>query len=284
MPTSIVKKTVGSNDPKIVSDFIAFYSGLSKTKIKAAMNKGAAWLKPQGGKRRRIRRATANLNVGDRLELYYDDKLLALVPPQANCLSDQRYYSVWYKPAGLLSQGTMYADHCCLMRQVEIFFRPQRKVFLVHRLDREVSGIVILAHGKTAAAKLSHLFQKSRITKIYRAEVLGNPVPEKQSGRIDLPLDGKPAVTDYEVEAYESQKNTATVRVLTRTGRYHQIRRHFEQIGHPVMGDPRYGRGNKNTDGMKLTAVALQFRCPFKKRTMVFENNKHDTQRNDKQH
>jgi len=81
MPASIVKKTVGRNDPKIVSDFIAFYSDLSKTKIKAAMNKGAAWLKPKGGKRRRNRRATANLNVGDRLEFYYDDKLLALIPP-----------------------------------------------------------------------------------------------------------------------------------------------------------------------------------------------------------
>lgn len=271
MPKSIVKKTVGSSDPKIASDFIAFYSGLSKTKIKAAMNKGAAWLKPKGGKRRRIRRATASLHVGDRLELFYDDELLALTPPQANCLSDQQYYSVWYKPAGLLSQGNMYGDHCCLMRQAEIFFRLQRKVFLVHRLDREVSGIVILAHSKTAAAKLSHLFQKSRITKIYRAEVLGNLVPEGQSGRIDLPLDGKAAVTDYEVEAYESEKNTSTVRVFTRTGRYHQIRRHFDQIDHPVIGDPRYGSGNKNTDGMKLTAVALQFRCPFKRRTMVFD-------------
>ena len=237
------------------------------------MNKGAAWLKPEGGKRQRIRRATARLHVGDRLELFYDDDLLALVPPQANCLSDQQYYSVWNKPAGLLSQGNNYGDHCCLMRQAEIFFRPRRKVFLVHRLDREASGIMVLAHSKTAAAKLSHLFQKNRITKIYRAEVLGNLTPEKQSNRIDSPLDGKPAITDYEVEAYEPDKNTSTVRVSTRTGRYHQIRRHFEQIGHPVMGDPRYGRGNKNSDGMKLTAVALQFHCPFKRRTMIFENN-----------
>jgi|GEM_PF-3995806 len=100
MPTNILKKTVGRSDPKIASEFIAFYSGHSKTKIKAAMNKGAAWLKSKSGKRRRIRRATANLNIGDRLELYYDDKLLASVPPQANCLSDQQYYSVWYETDG----------------------------------------------------------------------------------------------------------------------------------------------------------------------------------------
>jgi len=81
----------------------------------------------------------------------------------------------------------------------------------------------------------------------------------------------KPTVTDYEVEVYESEKNTSTVRVSIRTGRYHLIRRHFEQIGHPVMGDPRYGRGNINTDGMKLKAMALQFRCPFKRRTINFD-------------
>jgi tRNA pseudouridine32 synthase/23S rRNA pseudouridine746 synthase len=56
-----------------------------------------------------------------------------------------------------------------------------------------------------------------------------------------------------------------------RTGRKHQIRRHFEMIGHPVIDDPRYGKDNKNTEGLQLVATALEFECPFNKKRMVFE-------------
>jgi len=58
--------------------------------------------------------------------------------------------------------------------------------------------------------------------------------------------------------------------VQIRTGRLHQIRRHFDLIGHPVMGDPRYGTGNKNKEGLQLEADQLRFICPFAKREVVF--------------
>ena len=80
------------------------------------------------------------------------------------------------------------------------------------------------------------------------------------AGRIDLPLDGRAATTD-----------TSLVDVVMRTGRRHQLRRHFAMVGFPVMGDPRYGENNKNTDGLKLTAGGLEFTCPFSGRSMVFQ-------------
>jgi tRNA pseudouridine32 synthase/23S rRNA pseudouridine746 synthase len=57
---------------------------------------------------------------------------------------------------------------------------------------------------------------------------------------------------------------------MIKTGRYHQIRRHFNMISHPVIGDPKYDRGNKNIEGMKLSAVSINFSCPFINREVEF--------------
>jgi len=253
----------------IASDILTEHTGISKTKIKDAMNKGAVWLTRKKGKRIRLRRARSRVISGDTLELYYDEKLLALKPGDAGCLADHEQYSVWYKPSGLLTQGTNFGDHCSLMRQAELFFVPRREVFLVHRLDREASGLVLLAHSKTAAAKLSALFQQGLIEKRYRIEVLGD-LTGKARGVIDLPLDKKEAITTFEVISYDRETHTSRVDVIIKTGRLHQIRRHFFMIGFPVMGDPRYGRGNKNEQGMMLEAVSLAFVCPFLHDKVVF--------------
>lgn len=256
------KITVTAADAPVASDCLCAHTGLSKGRVKDAMAKGAVSLrKKQGGARRRLRRATAALSPGDVLELYYDEELLQRKPPAARCVDDQGRYSVWYKPAGLMAQGTEYGDHCSLLRQVEIHFRPERAVFPVHRLDREASGLMLVAHDKQAAARLSDLFSGNRIGKHYRVRVRGEFA--EKTGRIDLPLDGKPALSLYTAGDYDPAADATTLEVKIETGRLHQIRRHFELIGHPVLGDPHYGTGNKNTEGLQLTAAGLRFRCPF---------------------
>ncbi len=264
------KVSVSSSGSLVASEILAQRSGLSRGRIKDAMNKGAVWITRKKHGRERLRRATAPVRAGDTLELYYDDELLALKPPQSRCLSDRQHYSVWYKPPGLLTQGTNYGDHCALTRQAELFFNPRRKVFLVHRIDREASGLVVLAHSSEAASKLSMLFQNNQVEKHYRIEVLGDLAGEHRHGTIDLPLDGKSALTIFEATSYDAPTNTSRVEVVIRTGRLHQIRRHFNGIGFPVMGDPRYGRGNKNSQGMRLAAYSLGFQCPFEHERVVF--------------
>lgn len=233
------------------------------------MNKGAVWIRKKGSMHR-LRKATTLLHDGDQLEMHYDSLLLSLKPPEPKLVSDQAHYSVWDKPSGLMAQGTMYGDHCSLLRRAEIFFRGNRKVFPVHRLDREADGIMIIAHTKEAAARLSELFQKNEVEKKYRIEVLGDLAEKGKTGSISLPLDGKKTMTEYEVASYDQTKNISVADVIIKTGRTHQIRRHFDMIGHPVMGDPKYGKGNKNREGMKLTAVSLKFHCPFSKKTVEF--------------
>ena len=267
-----LKKTVAKDDPTTACDFLSQHSGLSKTRIKDAMNKGAVWLSRPKGRSNRIRKATAALKAGDSLALYYDAGLLSLAPPAPDCLSDQNRYSVWFKPAGLLTQGTRYGDHCSLLRQAELFFKSKRAVFPVHRLDREASGLVLIAHDKVAAGRLSALFRSQQIIKRYRAQVLGDPAAEGHPSTIDQPLEGKAAVTEFTVTGYDPALNISLVDIIIHTGRKHQIRRHFEAIGFPVIGDPLYGSGNKNKAGLKLAATSLEFQCPIQGKNMIFES------------
>jgi tRNA pseudouridine32 synthase/23S rRNA pseudouridine746 synthase len=262
--------TVHRGDPPTAGEFLATITPLSKRRVKDAMLKGAVWHQKRGRKKRRIRRATAALLPGDILSIYYNANLLALDPELAEIIGDSIHYSVWFKPPGLLTQGTRYGDHCSLLRQVQQHFESRRKVFAVHRLDREASGLAIVAHNKQAAAILSSLFQNQKVVKHYRIQVLGNLSEYGSRGKIDEELDGKPARTSFAVMHYEPLSNTSTVNVVLHTGRKHQIRRHFDLIGYPVMGDPRYGRGNKNTDGMNLVAYALEFECPYQKKRVIF--------------
>lgn len=261
---------VEPGDSMIAVDFLMDNVDLSKSRLKDIMNKGAVWLKRGSGPKKRLRRAMTDLKAGDILEVYYDERLLSLKPAKANLLDDQEVYSVWVKPAGMLTQGTEWCDHTSLMRQVELHFHPRREVFLIHRLDREASGLVVFAHNRRIAAQLSKLFQENGIEKKYRIEVLGELGQPGEQGTIETPLDDKACRTRYQVVKYEPHTNASKVDVWIDTGRKHQIRRHFDSIGHPVMGDPKYGQGNKNREGMKLTAVELTFESPITHKPVTY--------------
>lgn len=252
-------------------DFLAAGSGLSKGAVKEAMVKGAVWLRRSPGGRKRLRRATTELRPGDRLELFHDPALLARDGPPPRLVADRGRYSVWFKPAGLLTQGTDYGDHCALERLAAQALRP-RPVLPVHRLDRETAGLMLLAHDSAAAARLSALLAGQGVEKRYRAQLRGDVAARLGSaGVIDAPLDDRPARTEFRVLGYDAAADVSEVDVRLVTGRLHQIRRHFADAGHPVMGDPRYGSHNKNREGLRLLAWRLAFRCPFAGRDEQFE-------------
>lgn len=260
--------TVSTEDIDSAINYLSHHTELSKSRLKDAMNKGAVWLLRGRRKRKRLRRATSQLRSGDRLEVYFDPELLALIPPVAKMLWQAREYSVWYKPAGLLSQGTDYGDHVSLLRQVELSL-SSGQAFLVHRLDREASGLMLIAHNANAARQLSTLFQQRRVRKWYEVRVMGQPTPAQ--GQIELILDGKAAISRYELMQYDTQSATSLLCVQIETGRRHQIRRHLAMSGYPVMGDPLYGQDNKNSEGLQLRAIRLQFICPFSREPRDFQ-------------
>ncbi len=135
-------ETVIDNASPQACDFVASRTGLSKARVKDAMNKGTVWLVRKSSGRVRLRKATFALKRNDTVEMYYDPKVLAVEALSAWCLKDLKHYSIWFKPANMLIQGTYYGDHGSLLRQVETFFNPRREAYPVHRLDREARGFI----------------------------------------------------------------------------------------------------------------------------------------------
>lgn len=259
--TTEIRHVVRDGDPASIGELLVGLTGLSRAVVKDALSKGAGWRARRGRPAERVRTAKAAIVPGDRVELYYDSRVLAADPGLPAVIEERSSYAVWWKPAGMLTQGTKWGDHASLVRHVErLRGSPPH---LVHRLDREVAGLVALAYDRRAAASLAAQFRDRAVVKRYRAEVRGDVRAIHGSvGTIELPLDGVAATTSWEVSRYDAERDVTVLAIGLYTGRKHQIRRHLEAFGHPVLGDPRYGRGNKNLEGLRLAGVELAFRCP----------------------
>ncbi|WP_019955795.1 pseudouridine synthase [Yoonia vestfoldensis] len=176
------------------------------------------------------------------------------------------------KPSGLLSvpgKGEDLAD--CLIARVQRVFPD---ALLVHRLDRDTSGVMIFALTPHAQRHLGLQFENRQTKKTYVARVWGE-IADK-TGTVDLPLivdwpnrplqmvdheNGRSAVTDWRV--VRTGGNETRVRLMPKTGRSHQLRVHMLALGHPILGDPFYATGPaRDHPRLMLHSETLQFRHP----------------------
>ncbi len=255
-----LKSAVTQDSPRILIDFLAEQTKESKQLLKRALTQGCCQIKRKNFKGlKRVRRAKFELFVGDSVEFNFDPSLVPADTSGCKPLYEESSFGLWFKPPGVLSQGTRWGDEGSILRHIE---KVKPHVHLVHRLDFETSGVMVFAYTDSAAEKLSRLWQGKAVEKIYRAEVLG--VIEGDEGKIELDIEGKYARTHWRV--LERQENFTRVEASLATGRRHQIRLHFEAMGHPVIGDPLYGKGNKNRTGLRLQAYRLAYDCPMSKK------------------
>ncbi|HEV3157893.1 MAG TPA: RluA family pseudouridine synthase [Candidatus Baltobacteraceae bacterium] len=154
---------------------------------------------------------------------------------------------------------------------------------LVHRLDRDTSGLLLIAKTERALRSLGKAMERRDICREYLGLVAG--IPEHERGTLDGPIgrdphhplrftirsDGKPAITHYEVR--ERLERACELRFRLETGRTHQIRVHLNAFGHPILGDPVYGRRDSRVDlpGQALHAWRLAFRHPLSSQALEFE-------------
>jgi tRNA pseudouridine32 synthase/23S rRNA pseudouridine746 synthase len=202
-------------------------------------------------------------------------------PPQTplDVLHEDHELIVVNKPAGLLSvpgKGAHLAD-CLLTRVVAAF----PGALLVHRLDRDTSGVMVFAATPHAQRHLGLQFEKRQTRKTYVARVHG--ALEQASGTIDLPLivdwpnrprqkvchdSGREAITEF--KRLKSGAEESRVRLFPRTGRSHQLRVHMCALGHPILGDPFYSEDAERWPRMMLHAEELRLRHPDGGRGMRF--------------
>ena len=198
----------------------------------------------------------------------------AYTPPDTplEFLHEDHEIVVLNKPAGLLSvpgRGEDLAD--CLITRLQAVF-PQ--ALLVHRLDRDTSGVMVFGLTAHAQRHLSMQFEKRTTKKTYVARVQGQLTPK--TGTIELPLivdwpnrprqvvdheNGKAAITEYRV--LRQNETESRVRLTPRTGRTHQLRVHMLALGHPILGDPLYAEGEAvQYDRLMLHSEELRIKHP----------------------
>ena len=199
------------------------------------------------------------------------------------------YLVVIDKPAGIfvhaptLHRERLSPHHHCLgilRRQLG------REVHPVHRLDRATSGVVLFALEREYLGAFTGLFQRREIRKIYYAVVRGWL---DDGGVIDRTIDGKESRTNYrvvaraEVSAPVGRYSTgrfSLVELRPETGRFHQLRRHFHSISHPILGDTVHGDSKQNRyfrekvgiSGLMLKAYSLEFTHPMTGERSLFHS------------
>jgi len=152
---------------------------------------------------------------------------------------------------------------------------PAERPGIVHRLDKDTSGIILVVKNQSAFKYFKNLFQERKITKTYLAVVFG--LVKEDRGVIDKEIgfksgtikrsvfsskSKKSAVTQFSVEKRFPEKNLTLLKVSPKTGRTHQIRVHLSSIGHPVLGDKIYSKKGKNFPHLYLHAFSLEFNGP----------------------
>jgi 23S rRNA pseudouridine1911/1915/1917 synthase len=165
------------------------------------------------------------------------------------------------KPAGLLTAPTPESDRNNLASLLERREGSSGRIFVVHRIDLETSGLLVFAKNEDANRTLSEMFRRHDLERVYLAVVAG-AFPDRIH-RIEQPVAGRAAVTHVAVS--ERLGDLATlIQCRLETGRTHQIRLHARAVGHPVLGDDRYGSPFPTAPPprMALHATTLNFAHP----------------------
>jgi len=213
-----------------------------------------------------------NVTEEDDVELFVPEKK-AVDEPHISVIFENDDIVVIDKPSGILShsKGALNEEFTVadFFKKTSKYNAHTNRPGIVHRLDRDTSGVMLGVKNDSTAKSISNQFSKRKVKKIYYAVVEGTP--RNPIALIDVPIGrnpsspskfrvdpkGKSAVTSYETLA--SNGKYSLVKLMPTTGRTHQLRVHMAYIGHPILGDRVYG---KESDRLYLHAASLELTIP----------------------
>ncbi|MCR4428964.1 MAG: RluA family pseudouridine synthase [Caldiserica bacterium] len=263
---------------------LSIFLGLSRAKAQGIFKKGKVLINGKGAKPSLILKGGEEISfsfpAGENGELKPADIPLDVI-------FEDQYLAVINKPPGLVVHPGAGRLSNTLVNALLFRFQlhlpgSDNRPGIVHRLDKDTSGLIIVAKDEIALSNLSLQFKERKIKKVYLALVHGVVGPEE--GRIEVPLgrspkdrkmvapwiSGREAITEFIVKKRFSEYTFLELR--PHTGRTHQIRVHLSFIGHPVVGDPVYGKPNPwGIKGQLLHAFSLEFFHPISGKRLYFE-------------
>jgi 23S rRNA pseudouridine1911/1915/1917 synthase len=185
-------------------------------------------------------------------------------------LFQTEHFAIFDKPSGLLVHPVAISDEYTLLDEIKYHFGD--KASLVHRIDKETSGLILVSKNKYADMILKEMFEDRKYIKIYKAIVEGEveknieiitPITN-DDGIINIKMktsqQGKESTTIIKPISYNKQKNQTLVQAIPKTGRQHQIRVHLNSIGHKIVGDPVYGLNDTWVDKFLKKEVSIEER------------------------
>ncbi len=266
--------------------------GLSRSRIQSLIESGNITI--SGRKIRASRKITANMEIEINIpparptELVAEDIPLTILYEDADIIVINKQAGLVVHPAAGHASGTLVnalMHHCDNLAGIGGELRPG----IVHRLDKDTSGVMVAAKNEQAMMELARQFKEGLVQKKYVAVVHGTPSPAR--GRIQTSIGrsrhdrkkmsvtgstGRVAVTNYEIT--QSFGFASLMQLCIETGRTHQIRVHMAHIGHPVIGDKQYGGRRKQklclpveAKRQLLHAEFLAFTHPVNGKNMCFK-------------
>ncbi len=264
----------------------SLFPHVSRKKIKKIIDLGGAYLN-----KRRIKFAKQEVKKGDEIQLFWDNNVSNDSTSkesnqdtgvqfgsinQISILFDHKDFVIIDKPAGIATQATLTSSKDTIFHALNTLYPekfPLSSMHMVHRLDKDTSGILIIARNKLAQKEFEKLFLEKKIEKTYEAICFFSP--QKKAGIISYPIaksnhrtntyeavmhsrskvpHAKQAFTKYEV-LQNLAHGTCLVKCFPETGRTHQIRVHLMAIGCPILGDKTYAQ---NIVGHRYGQLALR--------------------------
>ena len=250
----------------------------SKTSVKALLSHGQIWVNQQA-----TTQFDTPLHEGDVVTISYNRRKVVFNNPLLNIIYEDDFIIVVNKREGLLSVSTAKVRERTAFHILSDYLKksdPRNKLFVLHRLDRDTSGLMMFAKTRAVQEKMQSNWNEMITERTYVAVVEGRPerdsdlittqLKENAEARVYVVADGgKDAITRYHL--LRTNEKYSLLELNLETGRKNQIRAQMEYIGHPIAGDYKYGAETDPTGRLMLHAQRLYFIHPETGEEMRFD-------------